>query len=142
LNQATRTLEAAFGRTREAFSRFDNGKERAGIGPGDRAQRESQVGHRTPQASSAQRQPRERRLRIRCGRSRPEAHHIAERGRIAEEPPVSEPLATGANPQANATAAPPEDPHAVEVVGIARRAQGLVERLRSRAEFGVLACRW
>ena len=29
---------------------------------------------------------------------------------LRSEPPVSEPLATGTSPQANATAAPPEDP--------------------------------
>jgi hypothetical protein len=29
---------------------------------------------------------------------------------LRSDPPVSEPLATGAMPQANATAAPPEDP--------------------------------
>src|SRR6478672_8063576 len=29
---------------------------------------------------------------------------------LRNEPPVSEPVATGANPQASATAAPPEDP--------------------------------
>src|SRR5580693_7145299 len=29
---------------------------------------------------------------------------------LRSEPPVSEPVATGASPQANATAAPPEDP--------------------------------
>src|SRR5260370_37272526 len=34
---------------------------------------------------------------------------------LRSEPPVSEPLATGASPQANATAAPPEDPRHVFV---------------------------
>src|SRR5204862_6794548 len=34
---------------------------------------------------------------------------------LRSEPPVSEPLATGTSPQANATAAPPEDPPQVFV---------------------------
>jgi hypothetical protein len=34
---------------------------------------------------------------------------------LRSEPPVSEPLATGAIPQASATAAPPEDPPQVFV---------------------------
>jgi len=34
---------------------------------------------------------------------------------LRREPPVSEPLATGTIPQANATAAPPEDPPQVLV---------------------------
>ena len=56
---------------------------------------------------------------------------------LRSEPPRSVPSASGSMPQASATAAPPLLPPQVllEVVGVARRAEQRVERLRARAEF-------
>ena len=56
---------------------------------------------------------------------------------LRSDPPVSLPSAIGTMPHANATAAPPLlPPHVfVDVVGIARRAEHGVERLRAGAEL-------
>ena len=56
---------------------------------------------------------------------------------LRSEPPVSVPLTTGASPQAkrDGGAAGRSAARLRQVVGIARRAENLVERLRTRAEF-------
>ena len=56
---------------------------------------------------------------------------------LRSEPPVSEPLTTGANPQAkrDGGAAGRSAARLRQVVGIARRAENFVECLRARAEF-------
>jgi hypothetical protein len=117
LNHATRTplkLRSSGRAQRSAASSMESG---AGIWPRDRTQHEGQVGHRTPQASlSTQRRPRERRFRIGdASDGRSKATTLQNAAGLRSDPPVSEPLAIGIKPQANATAAPPENPPQVFV---------------------------
>ena len=134
------TFEAAVERPREHFAGLVDGERRVGIGSGDGAEREGQVGYRPSEASAVQRvdQPKPA---LGLGTRPIEGRKpttLQKAAGLRSEPPVSEPLATGTMPQASATAAPPEEPPQVlrQVVGIVRRAEDSVECLRAGAEFG------
>ncbi len=79
-------FEAAIERPREVFSGFVDCQRCPRIGSGDRAQREREISHRTPEAAGGvQRRPPERRTRIRnAAYGRPKTDNVAERGRITK----------------------------------------------------------
>src|SRR4029453_3995286 len=132
-------LEAAVERAREAFTRLVDGKRCPGIRSRDRAQRERQVRHGTPQASrSIKRRPCEPRFWIWYSPDRrPETHNIAKGGGIAERTAGVGAAGNWCESTCKCDCCPTRGPTAGlrQIVGIVSRAKDFIKRLRSRAKF-------